>query len=175
MPSLATAFVCLAFVLGHNEANLIGRTWLILVQYQWRRIIDNWRSSLIIEVNSFTPLLFYPRSCLEGVFVFLCTFAIVLFAIKDSTPISLSSCQWNQSKDYSSDASMYWLCGKSLIYLPSLCHRAPLLFRKYENTTKTLTPVHWVTRSFIVTGTSHTSQYSKHRPSAVNTHSPNVH
>lgn len=48
---LAEAFVCFAFVLGHNETNLIGRACLILIQYQQSRRTDEWKSSQIIEVN----------------------------------------------------------------------------------------------------------------------------
>lgn len=51
MPSSAEAFVCFAFVPGHNETNLIGRACLILIQYQQGRRTDKWKSSQIIEVN----------------------------------------------------------------------------------------------------------------------------
>lgn len=44
MPSSAEAFVSFAFVLGHNETNLIGRACLILIQYQQGRRTDEWKS-----------------------------------------------------------------------------------------------------------------------------------
>lgn len=57
MPSLAMAFVCFVFVLCQNEKKRIGRTRLILIQNPQRRRIDDWKNSLIIEVNEFTPFL----------------------------------------------------------------------------------------------------------------------
>lgn len=80
---------CFCFVC-HNEKKLIGRTQLILIQRRRRRRIDGWKSSLIIEVNGFTPLCFIAAA--EGVCLFSQsgTFTVVFFVVVVVDVLSLS-------------------------------------------------------------------------------------